>query len=273
MRKLLSHAFSDAALREQEPLISTYFELLIQRLEEQVDGPAKGRVDMVKWYNFTTFDIIGDLALGESFGALQQRDYHVWIRNILKFIASGRFFRVGNMYPAIGMSIRALFKYNPFFLKGRRIMMGYTRSRTEERLATKTDRKDFITYIQRYNDERGMSQPEIVGTSAILIVAGSETTASLLSGATYNLLQNPTVLAKAQEEVRAAFSTPEEMTLASTGKLPYLHAVLEESLRAFPPVPSNLPRRTGGKGELIDGMFVPPNVGRPMQHALLLRPY
>ena len=54
IRKLLAHAFSDAALREQEPLINDYFELLIQKLQEEVDGPNKGHVDMVRWYNFTT---------------------------------------------------------------------------------------------------------------------------------------------------------------------------------------------------------------------------
>ena len=159
------------------------------------------------------------------------------------------------------MAIKALPTLNPNFMKERRTLLNYTKLATEERLATKTDRKDFMTYIQRHNDERGMSTPEILGTSNLLLVAGSETTASLLSGATWHLLRNPTVLAKVRDEVRSAFSSPEEMTFVSTGQLPYLHAVLEESLRTFPPVPANLPRRTI-KGEVIDGIVVPPNVCR-----------
>ncbi|KAL9065553.1 MAG: hypothetical protein Q9161_008157 [Pseudevernia consocians] len=59
IRKLFSHAFSDSALLEQEPLLTIYFKLLISKLKEQIDGPAQGRVDMMAYYNFTTFDVIG----------------------------------------------------------------------------------------------------------------------------------------------------------------------------------------------------------------------
>ena len=59
MRKLLAPAFSDSALLDQEPLLTLYFELLISKLKQQLDGPACGRVDLMMWYNFTTFDIIG----------------------------------------------------------------------------------------------------------------------------------------------------------------------------------------------------------------------
>lgn len=59
VRKLFSHAFSDSALLEQEPLLTTYFELLVSKLKEQIDGTAQGRVDMMAYYNFATFDIIG----------------------------------------------------------------------------------------------------------------------------------------------------------------------------------------------------------------------
>ena len=59
MRKLLAHAFSDTALLEQEPLLTLYFDLLISELKKKIDGPARGRVDMMAYYNFSTFDIIG----------------------------------------------------------------------------------------------------------------------------------------------------------------------------------------------------------------------
>ena len=59
MRKLLAHAFSDSALLEQESLLTFYFKLLVTKLNQQIDGPARGRVDMTAYYNFATFDIIG----------------------------------------------------------------------------------------------------------------------------------------------------------------------------------------------------------------------
>lgn len=63
IRKRLAHAFSDSALLEQEPLLTHYFNLLITKLKEQIDSPARGRVDMMAYYNFTAFDIIGYVLL------------------------------------------------------------------------------------------------------------------------------------------------------------------------------------------------------------------
>jgi cytochrome P450 len=56
MRRNFSHGFSDKALREQEPLVQGYVELLIQRLHEQVQSGSKGKIDLVRWYNFCTFE-------------------------------------------------------------------------------------------------------------------------------------------------------------------------------------------------------------------------
>jgi cytochrome P450 len=75
MRRLLNHAFSEASLREQEPLMNSYFDLLIQKLYEKIDGPTKGKVNIVRWFNFTTFDLVGDLCFGEDFDALKTEEY------------------------------------------------------------------------------------------------------------------------------------------------------------------------------------------------------
>jgi cytochrome P450 len=74
-RRNFSPAFSDKALREQEPIMKKYFDLLIQRLHENWVKP----VDIVQWYNSTTFDLIGDLLFGESYGCLENSRLHVSI--------------------------------------------------------------------------------------------------------------------------------------------------------------------------------------------------
>jgi cytochrome P450 len=106
-----------------------------------------------------------------------------------------------------------------------------------------------------------MAKAEITKNCELLIIAGSETTATLLSGVTYFLLKDPDAYAKVKAEVRGAFSAAEEMTLASTSRLAYLQACLEEALRLYPPVPISLPHRTDPGGAMIDGHFIPGNVG------------
>lgn len=67
MRRVLGYAFSNGALREQEPLVLKYCDLFISRLRDQITGPSKGVVDIMRWFNFATFDIIGDLVFSEPF--------------------------------------------------------------------------------------------------------------------------------------------------------------------------------------------------------------
>lgn len=69
MRKFLSHAFSEKSLKAQEPLISEVIDEFVMQLG--ATASTETGVDITKWYNLTTFDIIGSLAFGESFGGVK----------------------------------------------------------------------------------------------------------------------------------------------------------------------------------------------------------
>ena len=103
-------------------------------------------------------------------------------------------------------------------------------------------RNDFMTYILRHNDEKGMSVPEIEQTLRVLAVAGSETTATALSGIVRILLQNPETLRKITAEVRQSFRHESEICAQRVTTISYLGAVIEEDLRMCPPVALGMPR-------------------------------
>ncbi|GAM34675.1 hypothetical protein TCE0_015f02400 [Talaromyces pinophilus] len=263
MRKLIAHAFSDTALLEQSPILTKYFDLLVARLKQQIDGPEKGRVNIVGWFNFTTFDIIGDMTLGEPFGALEQGDYTPWMRNVFSAIAFLGVIRFAETYLIVALLFLLLQKFMPSFAAKRAAHLEYTQKKIDARLARETDRSDFMTQILRHNDDRGMSYQELLGTCRVFLVAGSETTATLLSGAIFYLLQNSSCMERLKLEVREAFTNAEDITMrsvTSSGKLPYMEAVLQESFRCYPPVPSTLPRITGSEGSVIEGKYVPPGI-------------
>lgn len=56
LRRQLAHGFSDRSMREQEPIIQGYVDMLIKRLHEHCEGGKKA-LDMCMWYNYTTFDV------------------------------------------------------------------------------------------------------------------------------------------------------------------------------------------------------------------------
>jgi len=145
-------------------------------------------------------------------------------------------------------------------LETRQYHQDLTSQRTLARIERKTDRSDFMTYIMRHNDERGMSVGEIEASANAIIIAGSETTATLLSGVTWYLLKNPKVMQKLVTEIRTTFKEDKAITLISVQNLKYLLAVLDEGMRMYPPVPVGLPRKVPAGGVIVNGKWVPPKV-------------
>jgi hypothetical protein len=85
LRRALAHGFSDQSMREQEPVILQYADLLIRRIRENgKDGQLA--LNATRWYNWTTFDIVGHLVFAESFGCLTGSEYHPWVANLFKAI-------------------------------------------------------------------------------------------------------------------------------------------------------------------------------------------
>lgn len=68
MRRYLRDAFSDRSLREQEHLISEVIDRFVDRIGEE--SKSQSGLDIVLWFNLMTFDIIGSLAFGQSFGGV-----------------------------------------------------------------------------------------------------------------------------------------------------------------------------------------------------------
>ena len=93
-----------------------------------------------------------------------------------------------------------------------------------------------MTYVQKHTGTpTGMSIEELQETCNALILGGSETTASAISGAIYYLLKNPSKMDKLTKEIRTNFPKEVEINFVSTNRLTYQAAVIEESLRIFPP--------------------------------------
>lgn len=105
-----------------------------------------------------------------------------------------------------------------------------------------------------------MSQVDIESHVSLLIVAGSETTATLLSGCTYLLLNNPGAMEKLTREVRSTFKAESEINITTAGQLNYMLACLDEALRYYPPVPIGNPRVVPKGGKVLCGNYVPEDV-------------
>jgi cytochrome P450 len=291
LRRQLAHGFSDKAMRAQEPIINRYVDLLVERLYGHA-GNGKKTVDLRTWFTFTTFDVIGNLGFGSDFGCLEKSYYHPWVKAITGNIRENAMLRVFTFYCP--QSILAfLANHSPLF-KERQKHNAMTRERILSRMAIKEERQDLIEGLLKKKDilvssyypharvdwlrqqatkaptlhsrkelsVRPMqTQDQLEMNTTAIIIAGSETTATLLSGAAFWIGTNPAVLEKLTQEVRSSFNSNEEITLASVGNLKYMLACLNETFRMYPPVAFGLPRVVPSGGATVAGSYVPENVG------------
>lgn len=142
-------------------------------------------------------------------------------------------------------------------LKGFQAHVDYVKQKALHRLSLPEGRADLMGKMAA--KDSGISQEEFIANGDTVLLGGSETTSSLLSGLTYYLLKNPRVLQKLTHEIRAKFQREEDIDFTGVNSLDYMLACIDEAFRLYPPVPSALLRKTR-EGDVICGQYVPPNV-------------
>jgi len=242
-----------------QPRIQSFVQQLVTGLNEATE--TGGYIDILAWYSWTTFDMIGDLAFGESFHCLEQKRTDPWISAVYGSIKIVLFMSTVNRYylePLINyLTPKKLIKEREHNLS-----RGFLQ--IQKRLAAGTNRGDFWDSVIEKSDfakGTGITVPEMASNASVMILGGSETTATLLSGTTYLLLKHPEVMKKLRDEVRSTFKHDDEIDLQSVGKLDYMLAVLDEGLRIYPPVPKQSDRVVPPQGAMVAGKWVPGGVG------------
>ncbi|TGO65006.1 hypothetical protein BELL_1022g00040 [Botrytis elliptica] len=256
MRRLLSHAFSEKALRGQEDILRSHIDKLISSLGTRADEQGETAVvDLCLWYNLLTFDVLGDLAFGEPFGCLDSGDYHPWVAIIFDGFKLSSYVQSLRRYPRAFHILKFLLPHDLIARQQVHQRQSFDKVKMRVELGAKPDdpnaRKDFLSYVLRHNDERGMTADEMGENANILITAGSETTATALTATTYWLLRNPAVYQKLVNEIRSRFATEADIDAQSVCQIDYLLAALKEGLRMHPPVPSGLARQVPKGGASI----------------------
>ncbi|KAI4282014.1 MAG: hypothetical protein L6R38_003271 [Xanthoria sp. 2 TBL-2021] len=259
-RRLLAHAFSESALREQEPVLQLYADKLLDQLSRECHTSP---LDMVAWLTFASFDLIGHMSFGQNFGCLDQGIYHPFVRAITAMASELTFTQIWKYWGI--MSIRAIF--TPKGLVGQRVKNIKSAMQTVQRRIEKgSEHRDFLHYILAANHDKGMSPEEIHVNAFSLSIAGSESTATAMSGAVFLMLTHQSAYQRLVTEIRSAYATEEEIILFSTNALEYLNAVITETLRIYPPVAITLPRCVPTGGDVILDQFVPSGVSVGVHH-------
>lgn len=152
--------------------------------------------------------------------------------------------------------------------KGPAVIAEYAAEQVEARRneeKTHDGPQDFVTKLLQAQKERpeAVTDDAIRLSSAANIAAGSDTTSIALSAIMYNLCKHPVVLDELRRELEnseATGSISSPITFREAQGLPYLQAVIKESLRLHPATGFTMPRLVPQGGKHLAGSYFPDKV-------------
>jgi cytochrome P450 len=161
-RRILAPGFSGEALRSQEGLIMSYVDAFILGLTEK---SQKGPVEVSAWFNYTTFDITGDLMFGESFGCLRDSRLHPWIALTFDAVKAWAYIGAISQFPMLEY---LLYKLVPQSILQKEIdHFNLSVEKVNKRIEMGSERHDIMSNIlkaglsEKQGHELSMSRAEI----------------------------------------------------------------------------------------------------------------
>ncbi|KAK0111924.1 hypothetical protein ONS96_001191 [Cadophora gregata f. sp. sojae] len=254
-RRLFSAAFSQAALLQWDDVLQYRTTLVIQKIKEQ--AMSRGGADIFSWFTFMATDIIAELGFGESLHSLEHGKKSSFSEDLEKVMMfSGLRSELGFVATILShLPIPAV----QFWLQSAKRIAAYgTEAIAKNKaLADRGETKDTLfTKMLRESDEKTgtLSDADIQREAGNLIVAGSDTTAVTLTYLVWAVLKHPEIKQKLLAEVSNLGNNPSSK---DTNALPYLTAVIKETLRLYGAAPGSLPRTVPREGRTLGSYFIP----------------
>lgn len=234
--------------------------------EAAVQDPEKAKktavIEVSAWASRATLDIVGLSGLGKDFGAIQNPNAElsqVYRRVFKPSKQAQRLAFLGLFLPdwVIG---RLPVQRNNDINAAAQTIRGVCRDlirEKKEKLARKelTDRDILSVALE----SGAFTEDNLVDQLMTFLAAGHETTATSMTWAVYMLCRYPEVQQRLRAEVRAKLppidAAGREVTALDIDHMPYLHAVCNEVLRYYAPVPLTL--REAAVDTVVAGHAVP----------------
>ncbi|KAG6816759.1 hypothetical protein H0H87_003154 [Tephrocybe sp. NHM501043] len=293
-RKLLLPGFSGPEAKGYLPVFSSYAAKMAEKWKTIIDSSDDqvGVVDIPEWASRCALDAIGEVAFDYQFGTLENVENALGkaFANLLLDtfgVLTNREIFFGNVMIRLPAFIREYIMDN---ISSKKLLHAQKTAKlstevTNELIQQKREAllqgkgsRDIMSLIVKANaseDENArLSDEEMLGMMRVVILAGHETSANTLSWILLELSRRPEMQAKLRDEIRSVQQAvhvrgDSHYTVADLDSMPYLNAVLKETLR-FHPVIISLMREaarddviplsksvTTTSGEIITELHVP----------------
>ncbi|TFK47420.1 cytochrome P450 [Heliocybe sulcata] len=267
-RKLVTPIFSTANLRKLTPVFYEIAHKLVDALSKDANiskGNEKNPIDMASWMSRVALESVGQTVLGYSFDPLQtpsSNPYTSAVRELIPTLFSLSLLRQFAPFLAnLGSRSfrRRLVEHTPIravqkvknmsdvmYNTARTILRQKTAEGGDVASTNEAGGKDLLRILVKENSKAlhgdKLSEDEIIGQMTVLIFGAQDTTSSALSRLLYMLATHPQVQEKLRAEMMEARNSGSldengDLDYDTLMSMPWMDAVLKETLRLYPPVP------------------------------------
>ncbi|KAF8850501.1 putative cytochrome P450 [Acephala macrosclerotiorum] len=263
-RSAISPFFSKRSVNNLEPLIQGKVNKLAARFKHAMETGEVIRADVA--FTALTFDIISQYSFAKDYDHLSEDDFNLEWKMTL--VTSFKGLALLRQFPwmipvmnAVPLSLIQIM--NPVMAKMLEVSL---RARERiQRVLDGTDEEVEGEHRSIFHELRDCDLPpqektlgRLSDEGQIIVGAGTETTAQVLTKLTFYLLRDQGMLEKLRTELRTVMPTPTSVVLwRRLEQLPYLSAVVSEGLRISIGVTTRLPRVATDETLLYQNWTIP----------------
>ncbi|KAK8579390.1 hypothetical protein V6N12_069716 [Hibiscus sabdariffa] len=210
----------------------------------------------------TSFNITSTCIIGKK--AKEDRNFGDLSKRLVKLLTA---FSFGDLFPRLGWldvltGLIGRLKENSneldAFLES--VIEMQIKSLENNMVGEDHNQKDIVQsllHLVQTDQNTRLTRDNIKAILLDMFVAGSETSSTAMEWVMAELLRNPRVMKKAQEEIRRAVNVKQVVDEDDISRMEYLKCIVKEALRLHPPGPLMVPRETCARIKLKDYGILP----------------
>ncbi|KAF4546895.1 Cytochrome P450-like protein 3 [Elsinoe fawcettii] len=258
MKRLMSHAFSRSNVIALVPMLHRNTHAWISKLKSHVS--KNGKIPLWHATQCLTLDNASCFSYGSAEGAIESDDFH---HPLFKgFDNFAPMVVVFQHFPWMQTLAHLILHHIPAFRSiNRGSATGFDRLR-HTRVPGKEGLIMFESMLMKADKSRViLKADETISEGALMLVAGTGTTAAALTTAIYHLTRRPEIWKELRSQISSALSeSSNHIDVVQLESVALLKAVIMESLRVAVPIRGRHPRVVPQGGWRYDGKILPHGV-------------